>query len=114
MAATLRRRVEGLDAALADVAKQVRDDLPTILRAFADEALADIRPRWPVASGRSSAALSVVVTGTTIAIVCDVPYASWIHEKGQVGPTWEARIVDYVRANVAVIGARVTRRLKGV
>ena len=110
----MQRRLEGIDSVLADIAKQARASLPEVLTAFAREALVDVRQRWPERTGRSAAALDVRVDGGRIAIVCDVPYASYIHEKGLRGPTWMVRIVEYVQRNADAIGARAVRRLRGV
>lgn len=106
----MQRRVEGVDAVIADLARQVRLDLPRLLRAFAEEATEDVRARWPVATGASRDALRVE-GGPPVAIVCDVEYASLIHEKGLRGPTWLIRTVGYVREHADAIGARAVARL---
>ena len=107
----MQRRVEGLDATIADLVAQTRQDLPTILRLFAEEATKDVRNEWPQATGRSAAALTVTTHGGVVAIECDVPYASFIHEKGLRGPTYVVRIVDYVRQRADLFAARVSRRI---
>jgi len=107
----VRQKVEGLDAMLADLARQTREDLPVILRMFAEEATKDVRAAWPSDTGRSAAALAVTVSEGEVAIECDVPYASFIHEKGLVGPTWIVRIVDFIWQRSERYAAQVSRRI---
>lgn len=107
----MRRRLEGIEGAVADVARQTDAALPEILRLFAEEATHDVRAAWPVKTGRSRDALGVEVAGRSVAIVCDIRYASFIHEKGLTGPTYVVRIVEHVQRNIDQIGARVSRRL---
>ena len=106
----MRRKVEGVDVALADLAKRVNASLPALLKAFAEEATDDVRAKWPEKSGKSKGALTVE-PGPPVAIVCDVPYAAYIHEKGLRGPTWYVRIVEYIRANSGPLGDRAVARL---
>ena len=110
----MRRKVEGLDTALADIVARTRAEMPVILRLFAEEAVKDIRPTWPVKSGRSANALGVEIDDGGIAITIDVDYASFIHEKGLVGPTYMVRIVDLVWRNQEQIARRVTARLGAI
>lgn len=107
----MQRRVEGLDATIADLVRRTRADLPVILAMFAEEATKDVRAAWPVATGRSAAALTVTTAGGVVAIECGVNYATFIHEKGLSGPTYMVRIVDYVRRQADSIAARVSRRI---
>jgi len=109
----VRRKLEGVDVALADLARQANASLPEFLTAFAEEATIDIRKQWPEKSGKSKGALTVE-PGPPVAIVCDVPYAAYIHEKGLVGPTWYVRIVEYIRANAGSIGDRAVARIRAV
>ena len=108
----MQRRVEGLDATIADLVRRTRADLPVILAMFAEEATRDVRAAWPIgATGRSAAALTVTTGGGVVAIECGVNYATFIHEKGLRGPTYMVRIVDYVRRQADSIAARVSRRI---
>jgi hypothetical protein len=107
----VRQKVEGLDAMLADLARQTREELPTILRLFAEEATKDVRAAWPTDTGRSAAALTVTTSEGEVAIECNVPYASFIYEKGLVGPTWMVRIVDFIWQRSETYAARVSRRI---
>lgn len=110
MASGRRVQVEGVDAALAELARQIRADLPTLLRVFAEEAVIDVRAQWPVATGRSRDSLRVL-PGPPVSIEVPVEYASFIHEKGLRGPTWMVRIVTYLREHTDEIGRRAARRL---
>ncbi len=105
------QRVWGLDTLVADLAAQTNAQVPEILRLFAEEATKDVRLNWPVKTGTTRDALTVTDHGGRIAIECDVRYASYIHEKGFVGPTYVVRIVEYVRQRADVYGARVAARI---
>jgi hypothetical protein len=109
----VRRKLEGVDVALADLARQANASLPEFLTAFAEEATIDVRKQWPSKTGRSKEALHVEA-GPPVSIVCDVRYAGNIHEKGLVGPTWYVRIVEYIRANAGSIGDRAVARIRAV
>lgn len=102
----------GMDAAADALAKQIGAALPDVLAAFAAEALKEIKPRWPVRTGKSRDALKVSVEGSQVFIVCDVPYASRIHLKGEIGPTYHTRIIEYIQQNYDRIGKNVTAKLK--
>lgn len=109
-----RNDLIGMDAAMREIARQANAALPRVLTAFAEEALSEIRPRWPVKSGRSRAALGVLTEGERVNIVCAVPYARFIHTKGEQGPTFQTKIIWYIQSNADRIGSRVARRLRGV
>lgn len=104
-------RLLGVPEVAGEIARQLERDLPTVLTAFATEALIDIRPMWPVKSGKSRDSLRVDVTGTDVAIVCDVDYAKYIHQKGEVGPTYFTRIIGYIQLHLPELGARTVKRL---
>ena len=110
---TTRLSLRGVDAAMAEFAQRAGQQLPVILRLFAEEALRDIRPAWPVDTGRSAEALTVIISGRRAAIVCRVPYAQYIRPAGSDRPLWEILILHYMRDNMDAIAARVTRRLGG-
>ena len=100
---------------LADLARQVDATLPMIRRAFAEEALIDARAAWPVKTGESKASLMVRTDkGGNVSIICDVKYASFIHQKGSRGPAWEVLIVKHAQQNAEALGRRAMRRLGGV
>lgn len=111
--AIVRTRIVGLDEALAAAVAQVRADLPVVLEAVARAAVEDIRPEWPVATGKSRDSLGVARNGSSVAVVCDVDYASYIYEKGRSGPSWVNRIVTHIRDNIDDLGRRAVARLGG-
>ncbi len=102
----------GVPGAISDIMRDVSQEAPAILTIFAEEALKEIRPRWPVRTGKSLQALDVVPDGDGVAIVCDVPHVSYIHLKGEKGPMYLTHIVEYVAQNLDRIAAKTSARLR--
>jgi len=111
--AIVQRRLIGVEAWAASAERDVRAGLPALLLAFAEEAVKDIRPDWPVDSGRSRDSLRAEVRGGSVVVAVDVSYASYIHERGLSGPSYIVRIADYIQQHIDEIGARAVARLRG-
>ena len=109
----IRPRLQGMQEALVEVARQVDADLPTILRTFAELAVQDILPAWPVATGKSKGAIRVRRESGRTNIAVMVDYASYIRQRGADRPAYELLILDYIRANMDAIGRRTADRLRG-